>query len=256
MVAASLLALTPMIVSAQQRAQSKAEVDITGMWLIQDPGSGSFDAFVNSVPKPDLKPEIIKENEIAKAHEQDTIFHNLDDHSNCTTGGNFILMMYSSPPLNIVQSKDEILIGSESGRARFIRTDGSPHVDIHSPAYTPTGFGDSIAHWEGDVLVVDTIGWPQRMCGGRAPYLETPGGGRALPTTHLTERYEVSHQKNDTFLTITDTWDDPSVYVKPQVYSFKYKLLPEATPFENQDSQRDQALQQRQRSSVIAPKQQ
>jgi len=243
-------------VTAQQRVQSKAEVDITGLWLVQDPGSGSFGAFMNGVPKPELKPEIIKQNEEAAKHIEENIFHNLEDHSGCTEGGNFPLMMASSPPLNIVQSKDEVLLASESGRARFIRTDGSPHVDIHSPSYKATGFGDSIGHWEGDVLVVDTIGWPQRMCGGRTPYLETPGGGRALPTTHLVEHYEVSHEKNDTFLTITYTWDDPAVYLKPHTYSYKYKLLPGAAPFESEDSQRDASYQQRERTSVIAPKQQ
>jgi len=241
------------IASAQQRTPSKAEADITGLWLVQDPGSGSFGAFMNGVPKPELKPEIIKENEAAAADAEKNIFHNLNDHSGCTEGGNFPLMMASSPPLNIVQSKDEVFIGAESGRARFIYTDGRQHQDIKSPEYQATGFGDSIGHWEGDVLVVDTIGFPHRMCGGRTPYLETPGGGRALPTTHLTERYEMSSDRQ--FLTITYTWDDPAVYLKPHTYSYKYKYLEGAAPFESEDSARDASYQQRLQSSTVPPPQ-
>ena len=66
-VAGMLAVLCCGIVAAQQRTQSKAEADITGLWLVQDPGSGSFGAFMNGVPKPELKPEIIKENEAAEA---------------------------------------------------------------------------------------------------------------------------------------------------------------------------------------------
>ena len=238
--------------SVAQSARSAPKVDMTGLWLrfISDPGSG---AYGENIPLPELRPEIIKENEIAAARAQETIFHDLNDHEGCTEGGNFPLMMPSSPPLNIVQSKDEILIGTESGRSRFIYTDGRPHMDIHSPSYEPTGFGDSIGHWEGDVLVVDTIGWPKRMCGGRTPYLETPGGGRALPTTHLTERFQLS--PDGKILTITFTWNDPAVFVKPHTYFYRYKNLEGALPIESEDSQRDAAYQQRLQSSTLPPKQ-
>ena len=236
-----------------QSAPSQPKVDMTGLWLrfISEHGTG---AYGENIPLPELKPEIIKENEQAASRAEQTIFHDLNDHEGCTEGGNFPLMMPSSPPLNIVQSKDEVLIGTESGRARFIYTDGRPHQDIHSPAYKATGFGDSVGHWEGDVLVVDTIGWPQRMCGGRAPYLETPGGGRALPSTHLVERFQLS--PDNKILTITFTWDDPTVFVKPHTYSYHYKYLDGASPLESEDSQRDAAYQDRLRTSAIAPKQQ
>ena len=75
--------------------------------------------------------------------------------------GNLPMMMASSPPLNIVSARDEILIGAESNRGRFIYTDGRPHPDVKAPAYVASGFGHSIGHWEGDTLVVDTIGFPR-----------------------------------------------------------------------------------------------
>jgi hypothetical protein len=235
---------------AQDRAQHP---DLTGLWLIQDPGSGSFGAFVNNIPAPQLRPEIIKQNQEAEAKTEQTVFHNLDDHTGCTEGGEIVLMMESSPALNILPGKNETLIGADSSRARFIYTGGRQHQDIHSPNYHATGFGDSIGHWEGDTFVVDTIGFPARMCGGRTPYLVTPRGGRALPSTHLTERYDLN--ADHSMLTITFTWEDPNVYLAPHTYSYNYKFLPEAVPFESEDSQRDAAYQQRLRTSVAPPPQ-
>jgi hypothetical protein len=228
--------------------------DLSGMWLVQDPGSGSFEDWYNNVPKPDLLPAIVKQNEEArKAAEAGNVFHNLNDHTNCAEGGNLTLMMASSPPLNIVQSRDEILLGAESNRARFIYTDGRSHPDIKSPQYHATGFGHSVGHWEGDTLVVETVGFPNRMCGGREPYLGAPGGGRALPTTHLTERFRMSDGGNK--LTVTFTWEDPSVYRKPHSYAYLFKKLPGAHPFENNDDLRDPEYQKRLTTSVAEPAQ-
>ena len=233
---------------------SASHPNLSGMWLVQDPGSGSFGDFMNNVPAPELRPEIVKQNAEAAAHAQQTVFHDLNDHTDCVEGGNIVLMMASSPAMSILQSKNETLIAADSNRARFIYTDGGPHQDIHSPNYHATGFGDSIGHWEGDTFVVDTIGFPKRMCGGRTPYIETPRGGRALPTTHLTERFQLN--ADHTMLTITFTWEDQAVFLKPHTYSYNYKFLPGAFPFESEDSQRDAEYQQRLRTSVIAPKQQ
>jgi hypothetical protein len=232
---------------------STPSVDLTGLWLVQDPGSGDFTNWANNVPKPQLKPEIIEQNKIAAARAQQTVFHNLNDHTNCAEGLDIVLMMESSPALNIAQSKDEVLMAAESGRARFIYTDGRPHHDIKRPYYEPTGYGDSIGHWESNALVVDTIGFPQRMCGGRTNYIVTPGGGRALPTTHLTERYQLTDDGKT--LTITFTWEDPAVFLKPHTYSYHYKNLGPKWPLESEDSARDQAYQERLGTSTIPPPQ-
>ncbi len=53
------------------------------------------------------------------------------------------------------------------------------------------------------------------------------------------------------FLTITYTWDDPAVYLKPHTNSYKYKYLECAVPFESEDSARDASYQQRLKSSTV-----
>src|ERR1043166_5666820 len=42
-------------------ASAQGTTDISGMWIVQDPGSGNWSDWYNNVPKPSLRPEIIKE---------------------------------------------------------------------------------------------------------------------------------------------------------------------------------------------------
>jgi len=96
----------------------------------------------------------------------------------------------------------------------------------------PTGFGDSIGHWEGDTLVVDTIGFAPRVCDSRRPMMLVPGGGRAKDTTHLVERYRLVGPDE---LSVTFTWEDSTVFLAPHTYSYTYKRLPEGIPIENNE---------------------
>jgi hypothetical protein len=204
--------------------------DISGMWLVQDPGSGSWAAWFNNVPKPALRPDIIKANEEIEAKEAaGAVVNTMARRPDCPIG-NLPMMMASSPPLNIVAARDEVLIASESGRGRFIYTDGRSHPDVKSPSYVPTGFGHSIGRWEGDTLVVDTIGFPPQVCDSRRPIMLVPGGGRAKDTTHLVERYRLTEP--DT-LSVTFTWEDSTVFLAPHTYSYTYKRIEEGTPIES-----------------------
>ena len=63
-------------------------------------------------------------------------------------------------PAEIVQHKDRIFIIFEGGGHvwREIYMDGREHPEVVSPTY----FGHSIGHWEGDTLVVDTVGYNEK----------------------------------------------------------------------------------------------
>ena len=234
-------------------AQSTAAgTDISGMWLVQDPGSGSFTEWFDNVPKPSLTPAIVKDNEALAADEKaGNVINRAPRTASCPIG-NLPLMMASSPALNIVQSREEVLIGAESNRARFIYMDGRDHPKTNIPANPPSGFGHSIGHWETDTLVVDTVGFPAKVCDSRHPVMVTPGGGRAKETTHLTEHYRL---KDHETLVVTFTWEDPSVLLKPHTYSYTYKRVDGGYPFENNDDLRDPAYRERQYQSVIPPPQ-
>jgi len=59
-----------------------------------------------------------------------------------------------------------------------------------------------------------------------------PGGGRAKDTSHLLERFRLTDP--DT-LSVTFTWEDPTVYLKPHSYGYTYKRIAEGLPIENNE---------------------
>jgi hypothetical protein len=214
-------------------AQSPPPVDLSGMWLVQDPGSGSWtDWFFNAVslPKPDLHPSVVAENaKLAELEAKGEVVNRAPRRLDCPTGS-VAMMMASSSPLNIVQGKTELLMGAEAGRGRAIALDGRSLPDPASPAFVATGAGYSVGHWEGDELVVETIGFATDVCDSRRPSGgAAPGGGRVRQTTRLTERYRMEGD----MLTVRFTWVDPTVYLTPYTYTYTYKKLPLAEPFEN-----------------------
>jgi hypothetical protein len=91
--------------------------------------------------------------------------------------------------------------------------DGRAHPDLSR--LTPTGVGHSTGRYAGGALVVETIG----LATGNV----TAGGWRT-PETRLTERYSLSSDGKR--LTITYTWEDSKLYVKPHTY----QIVAERTP--------------------------
>jgi hypothetical protein len=124
--------------------------------------------------------------------------------------------------INILQSVSgkEIAISSAvRSPARHIYTDGRSHVN--PDIFDPVSNGHSIGHWEGDTLVVDTVGFSSEGL------TAIPGGGRRTADSHLVERYRLLN--NGQRLSVTFTWDDPKVFTKPHTYEFRYYRAPKGT---------------------------
>jgi hypothetical protein len=76
--------------------------------------------------------------------------------ANCTPLGLPFVMNIGGMPMKFFQSPGMIALYIESsGMTRFIHTDGRQHSERPNPTY----LGESIGHWEGDTLVVDTTGF-------------------------------------------------------------------------------------------------
>jgi hypothetical protein len=123
---------------------------------------------------------------------------------------------FNAPGFEILEAPDLQTIfildiaGPHSWRA--IHMDGRQHPK----ELRPTFLGDSIGHWEGDTLVIDTVGFNEK---------EWVAG--AYPTTsqlHLTER--ISRPTLGT-LSYQATIDDPGAYTKPWTTGF---AINEKTP--------------------------
>ncbi len=121
-------------------------------------------------------------------------------------------------PIDIREGTREIIITAETNASpRHLYLDRATHV---SPdIFDATTNGDSIAHWEGDTLVVDTIGFD-----GKKGLTMIPGGGFRTSDSHLVERYKLLEKGS--VLSVVFTWEDPKVYRTPHSYEFRYNRLP------------------------------
>jgi hypothetical protein len=104
-------------------------------------------------------------------------------------------------PIQIMQTDKHVAFLFEMGTWFHI----APFKDAHSPEPNPTWFGESIARWDGDTLVVDTIGfngWTR---------LDTRGHPHSdkLHVVQTFRRADAGH------IAYTVTIDDPVYYTKP-----------------------------------------
>ncbi|HTC50518.1 MAG TPA: hypothetical protein VK700_01120 [Steroidobacteraceae bacterium] len=111
---------------------------------------------------------------------------------------------------------EETLFLFPDGTARHIRTDGRPHPGPED--LWPTDLGDSIGHWEGATLVIDTIA---RKAGPIAPFF-MPGIAILSEQAHFTERVtRIDANSMQDEMTI----DDPKRFVHPWKVTIRYKQV-------------------------------
>ena len=100
----------------------------------------------------------------------------------------------------IVQGLDKVVILYEYLHMfRVVSINGTHPADPD-----PTWMGDSIGHWEGDTLVVDSVGYNDRT--------ELPGAFRHSEALHVVERF---HRTDFDHLDWEATVEDPNVFAKP-----------------------------------------
>ena len=105
-------------------------------------------------------------------------------------------------PLQIVLTKGVVAIHTEYGdEVRIV-----PITDRHAPRATYGRLGDSIGHWEGDTLVVETIGLPDEDKLRIGPFYFVSGAAK------ITERFT---PVSDRELFYQFTVDDPQTYSRP-----------------------------------------
>jgi hypothetical protein len=104
----------------------------------------------------------------------------------------------------IVQTPGLLIVMHELdlGMSRQIYTDGRP---LPTEIQFPSWLGYSIGRWEGDTLIVDTIGFNDRS------WLDMRGHPRS-EATHVTEKYQ---RRDVGHLNVETTIDDPRSYNRP-----------------------------------------
>jgi hypothetical protein len=119
-------------------------------------------------------------------------------------------VMVMTYPMEILMIPGQVTIIAEwSSQTRRIFTDGRPHPVDPDPTFQ----GHSIGHWEGQTLVIDTVG----VRGDTV--FDATGLGHS-DRMHLTERM---HLISPTELADEITVDDPLAFTHPWVIIRKYK---------------------------------
>lgn len=206
---------------------------LEGAWVRTDPnGSGSFDGLGSSITPARLKPGVAMGGgrrggrggvrgaapDAAGPHKEGDPY--IAVAQPCFGGagrsGGALLVNPDSGGVHFVVSKDEVVFAGERGGVRHIYMDGRAHPS----SWTPTAAGHSVGRFEGDVLVVDTVGFTPGA---------VPGGGVRSAATHLVERFELAPDSRS--MTITYTWDDPAIYEQPHTYRYLFERAPGNPPY-------------------------
>ena len=177
--------------------------DLSGVWLETD------DPYPED---PEVMPwaaALIKER--GENHEKDA------PHNRCLPGpppapgsaAPFIAKFVQTPALLVILFEDV-------PNFRQVFLDGRGHPSN----WDPTWMGHSLGKWEGDTLVVDTVGFNDRS------WLGGLGGG-PIPHTEmlrLTERY---HRVDFGHMDLALAFEDPGTFVKPFHMNVKLDLAPQ-----------------------------
>lgn len=112
-------------------------------------------------------------------------------------------------PFEIVQTPGRIYFFPEIDHIyRVVYMDGRPIPKVEDLPFGPTYMGYSVGHWDGNDLIVDTIGVTDKT------WLDTIGHPHT-DDMHLTERY---HRASRGILEVSFTFDDPKAYTKSWTY--------------------------------------
>jgi len=178
--------------------------DISGFWGLSIDG--------RRVPPANLLPSITKASLDAYAKKD---AHNVRW---CNLVGTPALMDMGRP-LDIRQGISQIVMTPEVTQVgpRYIYLSRSTHI---SPdVFDPSTNGDSIARWDGNSLLVDTVGFHETH-----GIMAIPGGGYRTPNARLNERYTLLDNGNT--LSVVFTWTDSKMFRTPHTYEFRYFRYP------------------------------
>ena len=166
-------------------------VDLSGVWQ----GGGPVGDIAQGMPKGAVIPMTPAAEKIFKSRQSKD-----DPEANCLPTGVPRIAPY---PWRIVQTPTHVFFLFEGNIHSFrqIFIDGRKHPDDPDP----TWYGHSIGHYDGDSLVVDTVGFNDKFWFDFAGHPHTE-------KLHVTERYTRPDADHLDYETVVD---DPGAYTRP-----------------------------------------
>jgi len=177
-------------------------------------GQGRQPTFrIADLTNPNLKPWV---KEIMKKDNDEVIAGKIafTPSSSCMPAGvpGFLALAGNNNPVWFVQTPREVLLmRSADSQVRHV------YLDVpHSPNPKPTWYGESVGHYEGDTLVIDTIGLNAKtfVDAYRTPHTEK---------LHVVERWRMVDDRRA--MEVTFTVEDPDTYYEPWTGMRRYRRV-------------------------------
>jgi hypothetical protein len=222
-----LTALIPSTTIAQSRGAGATIPDITGSWerYRSGPGRGAAGGGGAATtpppaPQPPLKPQYLKEYQakVQAAREADAKGEPLATNATLCLPEGMPGMMGATFPMEILQSRGQVTIIEEAyNQVRRILMD---QLQLPIDDVEPGFYGRSVGHWEGDTLVVDTVGVKENVRYQNVPHSKD---------MRIKERIR--------FVSPEILWDeitieDPVTFEKPWTFTNAYRRMPGYTLLE------------------------
>jgi hypothetical protein len=121
-------------------------------------------------------------------------------------------MMVAMFPMEVLQTPGQVTIVQEAyNQVRRIYLDEKQiPIEDAEPGY----WGHSVGHWEGDTLLVDTVGIKEKV------------RFRGVPHSDQMRIHERIHMVSADFFEDRITIEDPVYLTQPWTFSYEYKRLP------------------------------
>jgi len=173
------------------------KVDFSGVW---DPGSNFFN--IGQVPLQPWADAVYKERRANLSKDDPEAF--------CLPAG---VPRISPFPQKFVQTPNLIVVLDEGNihSYRQFFMDGRPHATDQFPLW----MGDSTAKWDGDTLVVETIGFNDK----------TWINGQGVPHTEELKVIERYRRPDLGHMEVEITMEDPKAFTKPHTFKRGFILL-------------------------------
>jgi hypothetical protein len=123
-------------------------------------------------------------------------------------------------PWSILKSKNALNFVFMEFHSVWVVRMNQPHRTDGKRTY----MGDSVGHWEGDTLVVDTTLF------SKSHWIDT-GGAPLSKNAHLIHRMRKTHENNRWALEVKMTIDDPEMYTEQWSLAREYLWRPEKAVF-------------------------
>jgi hypothetical protein len=149
--------------------------------------------------------------------------------SSCMPAGVPAFMLFPVvEPLYVLQSPKQVtMVFSGDAQVRRI------YLDVpHSAHPKPSWYGESVGHYEGDTLVIDTIGLNDKsyLDNYRTPHSEK---------LHVVERWKLVDPMT---IQVVFTVDDPDTFSEPWTASYGFRRIERPMPYEEVCAENNQHL--------------